>query len=94
MDNNSTIIKDIEEIISKYYNKSDDCVTHMRYDKEENEFWIEKELEEYFTNNNIENEVQVIDVYSSCSYEVSILCIAYHDESNKLQLYTKKLELH
>ena len=94
MDNNSTIIKDIEEIISKYINKSDDCINQFRYDEDENEFWLKEELKDYFNKSSIESEIKIVDAYSSCSYEVDILCISYKDNLGKIHLYTEKLELH
>lgn len=90
-----TILEKIEEVVSKYYESSDDCTKRFRYDKDENEFWIEKELEEELKSLVKENlSIEVVDAYSSCNYEVDILVVAYIDESNTLKLYTKKLELH
>ena len=90
-----TILEKIEEVVSKYYESTDDCTKRFRYDKNENEFWIEKELEEELENLvKGDLNIKVIDAYSSCNYEVDVLVVAYHDESDTLQLYTKKLELH
>lgn len=89
-----TILEKIQEIVNKYYCSSDDCIKRIRYDKDDNEFWIEKEIEDALIDYDGDVEIKVVDIYSSCSYEVDILIVAYHDEYGALKIFTQKLELH
>ena len=92
--NKETIEENIKNIVSKFYNKSDNCFGEFRYDEEGNEFYLKDELETYFINSDIEFQIQVVDAYSSCNYESSVLCVCFKDYDGKINLYTKKLELY
>lgn len=84
--------KEIEEIIERYFDKEEEYYSSVRYDEEENEFWMKEELKEYCEKNNIKYELTIKDGIDSPSYENEFLAIAYLDENNVLQLETVVLE--
>ena len=84
--------KEIEEIIDRYFDKEEEYYSSVRYDEEENEFWMKEELKEYCKKNNIKYELTIKDGIDSPWYENEFLAIAYLDENNVLQLETVVLE--
>lgn len=84
--------KEIEEIIERYFDKEEEYYSSVRYDEEENEFWMKEELKEYCKKNNIKYELTIKDGIDSPGYENEFLAIAYLDENNVLQLETVVLE--
>ena len=53
--------KEIEEIIDRYFDKEEEYYSSVRYDEEENEFWMKEELKEYCKKNNIKYELTIKD---------------------------------
>lgn len=84
--------KEIEEIIERYYHKEEEYYSSVRYDEEENEFWMKDELEEYCKKNNIKYELIIEDGFDSPGYANEFLAIAYLDKKNVLQLKTVVFE--
>ncbi len=84
--------KEIEEIIEKYFHKEEEYYSSVRYDEEENEFWMKDELEEYCKKNNIKYELTIEDGFDSPGYANEFLAIAYLDKKNVLQLKTVVFE--
>lgn len=84
--------KEIEEIIERYFHKEEEYYSSVRYDEEENEFWMKEELKEYCKKNNIKYELTIKDGIDRSGYENEFLAIAYLDENNILQLETVVLE--
>lgn len=84
--------KEIEEIIEKYFHKEEEYYSSVRYDEEENEFWMKDELEEYCKKNNIKYELIIEDGFDSPGYANEFLAIAYLDKKNVLQLKTVVFE--
>ena len=85
--------KDIEKIIEKYWDEDEEYYSSMRYEGEnEEEFWMKKELEEYFEKTGTSYQINKEDGFDSPGYANEFLAIAYIDENNKLQLHTVTLE--
>lgn len=84
--------KEIEEIIERYFHKEEEYYSSVRYDEEENEFWMKDELEEYCKKNNIKYELIIEDGFDSPGYANEFLAIAYLDKKNVLQLKTVVFE--
>lgn len=83
----------IEEIIEKYWDDDEEYYSSMRYEGEnEKEFWMKKELEEYFEKTGTSYQINKEDGFDSPSYANEFLAIAYIDENNELQLHTVTLE--
>ena len=81
--------KDIEKIIEKYWDADEEYYSSMRYEGEnEEEFWMKKELEEYFEKTGTSYKINKEDGFDSPGYENEFLAIAYIDENTTLQLRT------
>lgn len=81
--------KKLNDLLKKYYNKSDDCNNFLRYE-EDVEYWIDEEVKELFKKENINASVELVDAYEKSSICVKILVIAYIEDS-KMKLITKRL---
>lgn len=85
------VIEIINEIKEKYYNKSEEYYSEYRYDEEENEFEMKKELEKALTEKGIKFIIKKQDGFSSCGYDNDFLVVAYI-ENGELGLETILLE--
>lgn len=86
------MVKDIiNEIKEKYYNESEEYYNECRYDEEENEFEMKKELEKALTEKGIKFIIKKQDGFSSCGYGNDFLAVAYI-ENGELGLETILLE--
>lgn len=86
------IEKLIKEIIERYYKKSGEYYGEYRYDENNKEFNMKKELEEALTENGITFIIKKEEGFSSCGYDNDFLAIAYIDENGVLGLETVLLE--
>lgn len=87
------MIKDIiNEITEKYWDESEEYYSEYRYDSEENEFNMKKELEQALTDRGANYIIKKEDGFSSCGYDNDFLAIAYIDENGSLALETVLLE--
>ena len=84
----------IEKIIEKY--ESEECgekyYTDVRYDEDENEFWMKDELEEFCKENNLIYKLKKEEGFSSPAYDNEFLALSYLDENGNLQLHTVVIE--
>lgn len=85
------VIEIINEIKEKYYNKSEEYYSEYRYDEEENEFEMKKEIEKELTEKGVKFIIKKQDGFSSCSYDNDFLAVAYI-ENGELGLETILLE--
>ena len=85
------VIEIINEIKEKYYNKSEEYYSEYRYDEEENEFEMKKELEKALAEKRIDFIIKKEDGFSSCGYDNDFLAVAYI-ENGELGLETILLE--
>lgn len=81
----------INEIKQKYHNESEEYYSEYRYDEEDNEFEMKKELEQALTEKGINFIIKKQDGFSSCSYDNDFLAVAYI-ENGVLGLETILLE--
>lgn len=87
------MIKDIiSEIIEKYFNVNGRYYGEYRYDSEDNEFNMKKELEEVLTEKGVKFIIEMENGFSSPGYDNDFLAIAYIDENGSLGLETVLLE--
>lgn len=77
----------INKIIKRYYDECDDCYSSLRYDKEENEFWMKEEIEDYLKSLNIPHKVEETNGCRQVSYSNSFLAVAWI-ENGELKLKT------
>lgn len=86
------MVKDIiNGITEKYYNESEKYYSEYRYDEEENEFEMKKEIEKTLTEKGVKFIIKRQDGFSSCGYDNNFLAIAYI-ENGELGLETVLLE--
>lgn len=87
------MVKDIiNEIIEKYYKQDEEYYSQYRYDDEENEFKMEKELKSVLDEKGINYVIGMEDGFSSCSYDNDFLAVAYTEKDGALGLITVLLE--
>lgn len=82
----------ISEIIGKYFDYDDEYYKEYRYDSEDNEFNMKKELEEALTEKGVKFIIEIEGGFSSPSYDNDFLAVAYIDEDGSLGLETIILE--
>lgn len=82
----------ISEIIEKYFDEKEEYYSEYRYDSEDNEFNMKKELEEALTEKGVKFIIGMEDGFSSPGYDNDFLAIAYIDENGSLGLETVLLE--
>jgi hypothetical protein len=83
------MIKDkIEEIIKKYYHLSDDYYSEYRYDKNNIEYNIKDELEQFCIKNRLLYKVKKCVDPDKEAYSSDLLILTFIDKNNELQLYT------
>lgn len=86
------MVKDIiNGIAEKYYNESEEYYSEYRYDEEENEFEMRKEIEKELTEKGVKFIIKKQDGFSSCGYDNDFLAISYI-ENGELGLETILLE--
>lgn len=81
----------INEIISKYYNETDDCYNSCRYESYENEFYMTEELENFLKSEKVNFKLKTVSGYSNCAYDSEFLAIAWVENDN-LNMCTILLE--
>ena len=88
---NEMIREKINKIVNKYYNETDECYNSVRYDDEEQEFYMEEEIKEYLTVEKVKFQIKTEEGYSNCAYDSCFLAVAWI-ENNELNLFTLLLE--
>lgn len=82
----------IDEIVEKYYKEDGGYYGGYRYDEEENEFDMKKELEEALTEKGINFVIKTEDGFSSPGYDNDFLAVSYIEQDGTLGLETILLE--
>lgn len=77
----------IQEIIDRYYDECDGCVSSLRYDDDENEFWMKNEIDEYLSSLGVCHKVKDEYGCTQVSYSNSFLTVAWI-ENGELKLKT------
>ena len=77
----------IQKIVDRYYDECDGCVSPLRYDDDENEFWLKNEIDEYLSSLGVRHEVKDEDGCRQVSYSNSFIAVAWV-ENEKLKLKT------
>lgn len=86
------IREEVDKIINKYYNETDDCYNSLRYvDDEKQEIYMEEEIKEYLTVKKVKFQIKTVTGYSNCAYDSSCIAVAWI-ENNELNLLTMLLE--
>lgn len=80
----------INEIIEryKYEEAGETYYNDVRYDQDENEFWLDEELKEYLNKSGIIYELEKRFGSDIANYDNGFIALAYLDENQKLQLKT------
>lgn len=81
----------INEIKQKYYDENEEYYSEYRYDEEDNEFEMKKELEKALDEKGINFIIKKTGRFSSCGYDNDFLAVAYI-ENGVLGLETILLE--
>ena len=74
------IEEELEKIADKYWDDNEEYYQYLRYDDDDDEFEIQKELCRYLDRNKIEYKVQKVDGFDSCGFSEDFLAIAYNYE--------------
>lgn len=82
----------ISEIVEKYFKEDEEYYSEYRYDSEDNEFNMKKELEEALTEKGVKFIIEMEDGFFSPGYDNDFLAIAYINENGSLGLETVLLE--
>lgn len=86
------MIKDkIDKVVESYYNKTDDCYNSLRFDNNENEFYMKDEIENLLKNENVNFKIETEIGFSNCGYDSEFLATAWI-EDGKLNLRTVLME--
>ena len=80
----------INEIIEryKYEEAGETYYNDVRYDQDENGFWLYEELKEYLNKSGIIYELEKRFGCDIANYDNGFIALAYLDENQKLQLKT------
>lgn len=92
-ENGKMIEKQLNLIISSYYNKSDNCYNRFRYDEDENSMDIVDEVSQLLTSKGIDFKVELTYGYESCAYDCDVLSVAWV-ENGDVHLRTQLIELY
>lgn len=72
----------IEEIINRYWRDFEEYYSRYRYDDKENEFEMDKEIEEFLKSNNITYKIAIENGFDSCGYSNEFFAVAYWINGN------------
>ena len=86
------IRKLIEEIIEKYYRKSDEYYSRYREDEDGNDFEMDEEIKSALEEKGIQFEVGFEDGFSSPGYDNDFLAVTWIEADGTLELKTVLLE--
>lgn len=81
----------INNIVKMYWHEDEEYFSQFRYDENEKEFDMVKEIEEFLDFTKIPHSVKFEPGYSSCGYENDFLAIAWFSDG-KIELRTVLLE--
>lgn len=81
----------INGIVERYWNEDEEYFSQFRYDENETEFDIVKEVKEFLDSAKIMHSVKFESGYSSCGYDNDFLAIAWFSDG-KVELMTVLLE--
>lgn len=82
----------INSIVERYWHEDKEYFSQFRYDENEKEFDMVKEIEEFLDSAKILHSVKFESGYSSCGYENDFLAIAWFSD-DKIELRTVLLEI-
>lgn len=82
----------INGIAERYWHEDEEYFSQFRYDENEKEFDMVKEIEEFLDSAKIPHSVKFESGYSSCGYENDFLAIAWFSDG-KIELRTVLLEI-
>lgn len=84
----------MNEILEKYYNNEEEYFSRYRYDENNKEFDISKEIKIYLISENIRQfHVSVEDGFDSAGYSCDMLCCAWIDNDGDLKTEYILLEI-
>lgn len=70
----------IDKIIEKYYNETDECYNSLRYDDDDNEFFMKDEIENLLKNEEVDFKIETESGFSNCSYDSEFLAAAWIED--------------
>jgi len=71
--------EEIEQIEEKYL-RDDEYYSEVRYDEEDNEFYLKDELENFFNEDRIKNSVEITEAFDSCGYSCSVISVVWIED--------------
>lgn len=86
-----TIEESINDIIKKYYNETDECYNSLRYDDDDNEFFMKDEIENLLKEAKVDFRIETEIGFSNCGYDSEFLASVWI-EDGKLNLRTVLME--
>ena len=81
----------IDKIIEKYYNETDGCYNSLRYDDDDNEFYMKDEVENLLKEAEVDFRIETEIRFINCGYDSEFLAAAWI-EDGKLNMCTVLME--
>lgn len=83
-----TMIKDkIDKVVKNYYNETDECYNSLRYDNNENDFYMKDEIENLLKEAEVDFKIEIESGFSNCAYDSEFIAVAWIEEG-KLNMRT------
>ena len=79
--------KKIDSIIENYYNEADECYNSLRYDDDDNEFFMKDEVENLLKEAKVDFKIEIESGFSNCAYDSEFIAVAWIEEG-KLNMRT------
>lgn len=83
--------KKIDNTIENYYNEADECYNSLRYDDDDNEFFMKDEVENLLKESEVDFRIETEIGFSNCGYDSEFLAAAWI-EDGKLNMCTVLME--
>lgn len=82
------MIKDkIDKVVESYYNETDECYNSLRYDNNENDFYMKDEIENLLKKAKVDFKIEIESGFSNCAYDSEFIAVAWIEEG-KLNMRT------
>lgn len=81
----------INKVVENYYNETDECYNSLRYDDDDNEFFMKDEIENLLKEAEVYFRIETEIGFSNCGYDSEFLAAAWI-EDGKLNMCTVLME--
>lgn len=81
----------INKVVENYYNETDECYNSLRYDDDDNKFFMKDEIENLLKEAEVYFRIETEIGFSNCGYDSEFLAAAWI-EDGKLNMCTVLME--